>query len=377
MRKPPLLLSSLAQRYERARAGRTGASSRDVLIPLEPLLQEAGCSEGEERASAERQLRELEKARVLKLEPVHKKDRLRIGNVRLSRENEAGFYQQLGLPSPTDVRAALAEQFALAEKAEVPERWRAAWQQWCERMRTTALAGGSVQPFDRQPTSENTQLLEILAKLLAWQGESLVRFASCVLCRDSKRLETLGAMEREGEFSGRLRGKLGRVLSDITDGAVQTLDDLGIIPNPRFALVHGPLRLLLDGDWLDVGRFQGPVRISQTDIERAQEITTTALRCLTVENETSFHELAKVQSGELLVHTSYPGSGTVAFLRRLPPNLEFWHFGDSDEAGFEILRVLREKSRREFRPLHMSAGRIAWEQESLGVPTLRGWPFYR
>jgi hypothetical protein len=203
-----------------------------------------------------------------------------------------------------------------------------------------------------------------------------VRFASCVLCGDSKQLEQLAALERDGEFSSQLRGKLGRVLEDITGSAIRTLDDVGILPNPRSVLVHGPLKLRLDGAWLDLSLLRGSFRLSQRDIERAEIIETASPRCLTIENETTFHELAKLQSGELLVCTSYPGSGTVALLRRLPPNVDFWHFGDSDEAGFEILRVLRNKSGRDFHPLHMQAGRIPFEQESLGSPTRLTWPFY-
>jgi len=124
------------------------------------------------------------------------------------------------------------------------------------------------------------------------------------------------------------------------------------------------------------GHLHGSYRLAQEDIQRASEIATTARRCLTVENETSFHELAKLRSGELLVQTSYPGSGTLALMRRLPVTMEFWHFGDSDEAGFDILRVLRDKSGRDIQPLHMERGRIPFEQESLGRPTKPTWPFY-
>ena len=118
------------------------------------------------------------------------------------------------------------------------------------------------------------------------------------------------------------------------------------------------------------------VDFCSTDIARAESLVTTARRCLTVENETSFHELAKLQSGELLVHTSYPGAGTLTLLRRLPAEIECWHFGDSDEAGFEILRVLREQSGRDFQPFQMQKGRVPFEQESLGRPVLAQWPFY-
>lgn len=376
MPRPSRLLNAIAQRDEQLHAGRTGSATRDVLISIEDLFENAGCNEGEERALAERELHELQKAGVLLLEPVHKRDRSNTDHIRFSPANESVLYRKLGRPTPTQVRAEVADQFAAAALAVLPEAWRDVWRAWCERMRESALAGRSILPFDRLPSPANAEQLCLLPKLLAWQGESLVRFASCVLCGDSKKLELLASMDREGDFSGKLRGKLGRVLSDITGGAVQSLEDLGIIPNPRFALLHGPLRLRLEGEWLDLSPLHGPFRLSQIDIERSDEVSTPARRCLTIENETSFHELAKLRSGDLLVHSSYPGSGTLALLRHLPSTMEFWHFGDSDAAGFEILRVLREKSGRDFRPLHMQPERIPREQESLGRPTRKTWPFW-
>jgi hypothetical protein len=376
MKTPSPVLEVFARRYERSQAGRTGEANRDVLLSLAELLAEAGCSEGEKRAVAEQQLAEAEAAGILERVPVHKRDRSHIHQIRFSPANESTLYTRLGRPSPTQLRAALADQFGMAVSASVPSHWRENWKSWCERMRQAALAGGSVVPFDRDPTTANTEMLALLPKLLAWEGESLVRFVSCVLCNNSKQLEQLASLERDGEFSGQLRGKLGRLLQDITGNAIRTLDDVGILPNPRSALVHGPLKLCLDGVWLDLSLLHGSFRLSQADIERAEKIETASLRCLTIENETTFHELIKLHSSELLVCTSYPGSATVALLRRLPPNLDCWHFGDSDEAGFEILRVLREKSGRDFRPLHMQAGRIPFEQESLGRPIRKVWPFY-
>ena len=370
------VLEALAPRYERRQAGRTGEASRDVLVDVEDLLRDAGAAEGDARAVAEQQLREAEKIGILKLEPLHKRDPSSLHQVRFSPTNELKLYENVGGQSPKSVRDALAEQFAASAVQKVPARWRDGWEAWCERIRAAALAGRSVEPFDRKPSKENQKLLALLPPLLAWEGESLVRFTSCVLCGDSKTLESLAAIDRDGEFRDKLRGKLGRLLEEITSGQIRSLDDLGILPNPRFALIHGPLKLRLDGEWLDLGNLRGAFRLAQSDIERAESLVTTARRCLTIENETSFHELAKLQSDELLVQTSYPGSGTLKLLQRLPAEVEFWHFGDCDEAGFDILRVLREKSGRNFQPLHMQRGRIPFEQESLGRPKLKNWPYY-
>jgi hypothetical protein len=368
------VVEALARLYAASTAGMSATAERDFRVDLKKLLQAANCEDGDARGEALNWLRELN-GKAFNLEGP-RRDVDIIHQIRVPRAREEALFKLLGEPPPGQRRTTLAQQFASAGSSIIPSRWREAWVSWCERRSRTALAGNPVAPFDRGATSENADLLALLPKLLAWEGESLVRFASCVLCGNSKALETLALSENDGEFRGKLRGKLGRLLEEITGGQVRSLDDLGIFPNPRFALIHGLLRLRLDAEWLDFGRLRGAFRVAQYDIDRAEEVVTTASRCLTVENETSFHELAKLRSGELLIQTSYPGSGTLALLKRLPAGLEFWHFGDSDDAGFDILRVLREKSGRDFRPLHMERGRRPFEQESLGRPTLPHWPFY-
>jgi hypothetical protein len=368
-------LKALALLYSRSLAGRKGSGQLDFQPELKAVLRAADSEDGDARAQALHDLNTAEADGLLELEH-HRRDPDIIIKVRVPLANEAALFARIGEPSPTNRRQALANQFAKAAALDLPEEWRAGWISFCERKAQAALSGDEIAPFERDDLVANEEMLALAAKLLAWRGESLIRFASCVLCGSSKRLEELAGMDKEGELRGKLRGKLGRLLEDITSGKIRTLDDLGIIPNPRFVLLSGPLKLRLDGQWLDLGGLRGAFRLALEDIERAEEIATTAHRCLTIENETSFHELAKLQSGELLIQTSYPGSGTLRLLGRLPADVEFWHFGDSDEAGFDILRVLREKSGRDFRPLHMEVGRTPFEQESLGRPSLNRWPFY-
>ena len=352
----------LARRYRRSLAGRTGQGRRAVVVPLEEALRAAGCAEGDAREVAERELRDAEQIGVLELIRSHRRVADDFSDIRLVPERETEFFRYLGERSPTEERQTLADQFAAGMAAEVPKRWRAGWRTFLSTKRDAALAGGSVEPFERLAGAHNSELLALVLKLLGWEGESLRRFASCLLCGSSKRLEQLA-------------GPVERILAEVTGGQIATLDDLGIVPNPRSALVHGPLRLRLEGGWLDLGRLHGAFRISLADIERAEAIETDAARCLTVENETSFHELAKLRSGVLLVQTSFAGSATLALLRRLPSGLECHHFGDSDVAGFQILEDLRRRSGRDFQPLHMERGRIPAEQEALGRPRSE-WPFY-
>jgi hypothetical protein len=369
------VLRALAQLFARSQAGRKGRGQIDFQPELKAVLRAADSEDGEAREQALKDLSEAETSGLLQLER-HRRDPDIILKVRVPLANEATLFARVRESSPTHRRQALANQFEQAVGYDLPEEWRAAWKIFCERMVRAALSGGDVAPLDRDDLPANAELLALIPKLLAWRGESLVRFASCVLCGNSKRLEELAGTEKEGELRGKLRGKLGRLLEEITGGKIKTLDDLEIMPNPRFVLLSGPLRLRLDGEWLDLGRLRGAFRLAQGDIERAEQITTPARRCLTVENETSFHELAKLRSGDLFIQTSYPGSGTLALLRRMPAGLEFWHFGDSDDAGFDILRDLRAKSGWDFQPLHMKFNKTPFEQEALGKPTLPSWPYY-
>jgi len=177
--------------------------------------------------------------------------------------------------------------------------------------------------------------------------------------------------------------------------------------------MHGALRL----DGLDFASLRGAVTISETDIHAAECISCSAARILTIENETTFLELVKLNRGDcLLVQTSHPNRALVSLFARLPADIPTFHFGDTDPAGFDILRTLREKTGRLFQPLHMrfrarddapaltveetkaltrlladpsmtdcyaalhamreTGNKGDFEQESLGRPTLERWPFY-
>lgn len=396
------ILRHLAQRYERSKAGRTGESKTPLTFDYEEFLADAGCATGELRVVAEKELVLAERAGILQ-RVTHSRDPRLFLRLRFLPQSEPQLYALLRQPSPHTQREALAAQFTGAAATELPEQWQSKWRAWCGRMTEAARTGGRIAPLNRENTAETAELLALLPRLLAWEGESLIRFVSCVLCGDSKRL-------------GELSSKIGRILADLSDDEISGLEALGILETPRSVLLYGPVRFCREGQWVELNVFAGPVRLSEADITQAEAVDTTATRCLTVENETTFHELAKLRSGVLLICTSFPGSATRAFLQRLPGALEFWHFGDTDPAGYEVLRDLRERTSKPFKSLHMqfrgdpdspvlTAGekrtlqRLAecplmreelvtlqeilssghkgrFEQESLGRPTMP-WPFYR
>lgn len=343
-------MRALAGLYHESRAGRTGSADRDFQVDRRTLLAVAGVDRDDDAlAAAMRDLEDSERRGLLRLDRL-RHDASRVQKVRLPLDREDAFFEFLGEPTPSALRHRLATMFRAAVEAPPGGAWAREWTEYFLNLASRAALGDSVEPFARRDFAENAELVDVALRVLQWRGESPIRIVSCEICGDSKRLEAL-------------RPRVEAVLRDLTGGQVQDLERLGILPVPRKVTGSGPIRLLLDGEWLDLGLLQGVWCLSGLDIERATELQTGSSRCVTVENETSFHALTQLRSGDLLVCTSYAGSATRALLSRLPPGMECYHFGDSDPEGFDILRDLRVRTGRAFRPLHMGARAAVAGQE--------------
>jgi len=333
-------LRALALIYRKSAAGRSGVV-KDYVLGWEAFLRQMGCDDGDAREVAQEELIAAERASG-GLFVIDRHARTRAEEVlRLKKEGgEAWLFAVTGLASPADERVRLAEFFERAKVMGIPEEHAVGWGAWCDGLAACALGGRPVTPFKREDAAGNVILLGALVGVLNWQGESLIRYASAVICRDSKALENS-------------RGNLLTALRSITGREDVALEDFGISDKPRSVLVHGPLVLELHGGRVDFGMLAGPVAISAIDLEGARLVECGAPRCVTVENESVFLELAKRRTGVLLVQTSFVGAATRLLLERLPGDLPCDHFGDSDPAGFDVLRDLREKTGRGFRPVMM------------------------
>lgn len=334
----PVLLA-LAAAFRESAAGR-GAAVRDFVIDPEKLLRRAGLADGDAREQAERDLEEAARASGGKL-GIDRHARTREPQrIRLVAEGgEAWLFGIIGGAGPAARREEVAAGFREAMGLMVPEGDREAWQSWLEGLAQAALAGSSVLPFSRDDAGGNREMLRLLAGILAWPHESLIRYASSRLSGDSKTLE-------------RLRPKLEAALRALRGRVDAGLEDFGIREVPRSVTFHGPLRWHLPGGLVDFSLLEGPVRVSAEDMARG----TPELGCscvLTVENEGVFLELVRRNPGVLLIHTSFPGAATRMLFDQLPASTSCYHFGDTDPAGFDILRDLREKTGRPFQPFFM------------------------
>lgn len=336
----PTILRVLADIYRKSAAGSHGGA-RDFTCDYEQLLRHANCHDGDERERAEDDLKraELESGKLFSIDRAPRSGiPLR---VRLSRTGgEMWLFEKLVTDSPSGQRSGLASFFNLMATASVPEEWSEKWRSWSRLLETQALTQGNVQPFKRNDPAGNDDFLNALLGVIRWREESLIRFASRVICGDSKRLENL-------------EGRLLFALQSISGDGGMTLEDCGILKKPRTLAFHGPLVLKLGNDVVDFTPLPGPSSISETNLIEADEVITRATVCVTVENEEVFLELSKRNRSWLLVHTSFPGSAVRRLFGMLRLDLSCLHFGDSDPSGFDILRDLREKTGRAFRPVCM------------------------
>lgn len=337
------VLEVLAERFRTSRAGRHAAATRDIIIPFNDLLKKAGCLHGTVRHEAIKELEALDGEGVLVLER-HSRDRAAILKVRLPLAKADSFFGWLGQTHPEVERRELAALFLHAGASSVPAQFQSDWMEFCRSMAEAAESGASVQPFDRARPEQTRLILDALPRILAWPGESLVRFASAVLFGDSKKLETW-------------RPRIESCLARLSRRTTTTLADFGILENERSFLLHGPLRLMFPDGELNLAVLQKPVRLGVSDLRRAR-LDLAAPRCLTVENTAMLNELAKTPENVLLVSSGseggYANSAVIEFMMMLPADIELWHFGDSDPKGFDILRDMRQRSGRRIMSLHMA-----------------------
>ena len=343
------ILQALARNYEESTFGRK-AATRDYTIDYEKFLRCMDQADGDEREIAERDLvqTELTSNGLLRIDR-----HIRTGHperLRLFLDGgEQWLFRQIGKASPTEQRSELSSYFQEMAIIPVPDCWQQAWHDWFHRLSELAINGGSVKPFRRDDSAGNHALVNTLVGVLNWQGPTLIRYASTAICGDSKILQQLEPRLRIG-------------LAAITGS--DALDDFGILRKPRFVTFHGPLILCIGDKETDFSMFPGSVTSAETNLTPDSSIKTTAAVCLTVENEDTFHELVTTNPGVILIHTSYAGAAVRRMIEMLPSNLSFYHFGDKDPAGVDILRDLREKSHRDILPL-IIPGRVDSKRRAL------------
>lgn len=399
--KNPDWLTEFHRQWIKARARRTEASLRSFRRDWEMLLDETGVTSREDQKAAEREARKMPQLRLIPF----KNRPLYIDKIELPLESEDWLHARFGSQAGTQLLAQSLAVLTNYSKLAHP-LFADLWQSFISTLETTFTASKSAGPFAWLEPDRLDFHLRLLWDITAreWKSGTLIRDASTAIGHPSKLLET--------HESALIRG-LELLFYEETP-----LEALGIQTSQSVVHYCGPLVLHFQdhAKTLDL-RFEST--LSAAELEGVTRITTTAERLLTIENrKTTFLQFAQadVTRNTLIVATSFPTKAVVSLLEKLPADLPHYHFGDTDPSGWDILRRLREVSPRPVAPFamrwrpqpnskpltardHRILQRLLndshmadchnelsamltsdscgdFEQESLGPPTLTGWPFF-
>lgn len=394
-------LKMLHKQWMNARKRRVTGSNRSFFRDWEDLLDDAGLCSAEDRISA---LRQAERIPEVKLHRLAGRPHI-VTKIELPIESENWLHQKYGTESGEVNQArslAVVKEWSDRSHPIFQEDWIA----MCDRITTAFKIPRIIEPFRWLAPERVNEILSVLFELTCqnWRDGTLIRDASVQIGHSSKYLESVQLI-------------IERALSQLFDRET-TLDAIGIQTKNSELKFCGPLELHFSDHSKPLNlRFASAISVDELHL--AKHITTSADRLLMVENsKTTFLQLARqdVTRSTLLVATSFPTEAVQLLLQKLSSEIPFYHFGDTDPSGWDILRRIRHISPRQVKPFHMqcrastssptlsdrdrqivnrllndakmkdavdclleissSNSRGDFEQESLGAPDLQGWPFY-
>ena len=333
------VIQALAAAYRASRAGSTGKAARAFSIPYEKLVHErASASVAEERRAYSILLR-LEAMGVLRLtrKPLARDI---IKSVFIEPDSEAHFFTSLNESPPRlerhEIVASLARHLDVLGDHSFASGWRGAIQEAMED-----IANGRSPDGLPNDAGLYDEILRATAVVVANQQPVSLRRLGSEKLRDSKLLK-------------RRRDSIERFMTQFLTPDLATLDAWQVADDPPAIQLHGPLGVEIDDTMVsEVGQLS-PYTLTDEAIAGATRVYSSAPRCISIENFATFREMASSRSGDLLIHTSYPSRSVVALLRALPAKMALYHWGDTDPWGYDILRVLREKTGRKIEALRMS-----------------------
>lgn len=342
-----LILGLLLDRYERSRHMRApGQSPRGIFLRYDrSSLPDYWDERRAERrlelnaateALADRGLVSIRRSRYSAAE---------IERVDLNLERVAQAYQEAGRTPRRAVELQLAE---------VARRWAERWGTADWRGLFAATVAEAAQSGSRLPgglPAAEPAVLDELCRVLEHLGphglprEVPRRILSQRLLGASKRLEEL-------------QPRLARCLREfgppgLPDSDRALLAEFGIVENPQYVYLAGPVRL----GGIDLGEVGTDLGLPTALIDRCRVEAVQADQVLTVENLTSFHQVvAALPARTVAVYLGgYHNRVRRELLRKLAEAgvSRFFHWGDIDLGGFRIALHLAGRSGLPIRPLLM------------------------
>jgi hypothetical protein len=399
-------LKELYRQWTIARGNQVVSRTRAFRRNWDKLLNDAGLHSAEDQKAAQRAAEQHEAKGHIKL---HRKKARKniILKIELPLVSESWLLAVFNQRPPAENQNTSLSEVETAE-ARRHGKYPELWAKWCGRVKSAFAAGKNMRPlFWKSPESVKT-LLALIYRLtsLDLHDGALIREVSKQLGLGSKDLE-----KRQRIIEACLGQMFGRQM---------TLETMGIVLTDSRSDLAGTLVLHFpNNETQEINKLKEVYSLSLGDLERAEYATTTASRLLTVENsKTTLRRLASFNSNgdTLLAACAFPTKALLKLIELLPRNFPLFHFGDTDPAGYHVLSKLRETTRKSVQPFLMkrrpakekcplteydqgilprllndpllqdvkphieeiknSGCKGDFEQEGLGLPDLKSWPFF-
>ena len=167
----------------------------------------------------------------------------------------------------------------------------------------------------------------------------------------SYRKTVCSILRKYGDFEEILEG-----ITDEREIQIALLEEYRIYTNPAYLYFRGEAKIVYeDGSETEI-RHALPMAISSDLLDRVSAIRVCSDRVITIENLTSFHRFS--EPGFFCIYLAgYHSSHKTGFLKKISASeqKQWFHFGDLDPDGFEILKNLRRKSGLDFQPYRMDS----------------------
>ena len=192
------------------------------------------------------------------------------------------------------------------------------------------------------------------------EEEILIRRASLVLFKDSKRLESISStieslMRKYGDY----------------DGCEDVLAECNVVKTPTQVLVKGNASINLNGQIIDLSKVKGDIGLSTKSLRDVVSINVFGNCVITVENLTSFYTYGN-RDDFVIYLGGFHNSVKRDFINKVfaeNASKSYMHFGDIDAGGFYILKHLRNKTGIHFFPMNMNVQTLEQYKSSLKTLT--------
>ena len=188
------------------------------------------------------------------------------------------------------------------------------------------------------------QILKVLAEVENVDEEVFIRNFSIRVLGDSKAFE-------------KIKTSVVSILCEYGDYTDKdhVLENLNIVKNPGYVYAKGNGQIIISGQVIDFRNLDGDLGLSSALLDNIENVQVYASKVITVENLTTFNSYADKDAFAI-----YLGGYHNSIRRKLickiyeqNPDKAYYHYGDVDAGGFNILLDLRAKTGISFIPFNM------------------------